>query len=219
MTTALETTRPFPVPRRADGVRFTPQRLRFGQVLRSGRHSDSREQRLARALRERRPGALEAVYEAHAGSVFGYLVQTLADRGAAEDVHQQVFLEVWQRGQGYDPSRASLLTWIMTIARSRAIDHLRKRVPEPQDPAAPLAQARVAPEAEDSPERLAERWRVADLLRRVPPEEAELLRMRFYRDMSQREIAESTGMPLGTVKMRMVKAFDRLRSMLEEEAA
>jgi RNA polymerase sigma-70 factor, ECF subfamily len=58
----------------------------------------------------------------------------LGDRGAAEDVHQQVFLEVWQRAPGYDPYRASIFTWIMAIARSRAVDELRRRVPEPRDP-------------------------------------------------------------------------------------
>ena len=58
-------------------------------------------------------------------TVLGYLINALGDRGAAEDVHQQVFLEVWQRAPGYDPERSSILTWIMTIARSRAVDELR----------------------------------------------------------------------------------------------
>ncbi len=175
------------------------------------------ERKIAAGLRKREPDALAQAYDAYGGAVFGYLVQVIGDRPAAEDVQQQVFLEVWQRGEGYDPERAGLFTWIMTIARSRAIDHLRKRIPEPHDPASPVALAEAAEAGDDSPDQLAERWRVADLLRRIPPEESELLRMRFYRELSQREIAEETGMPLGTVKMRMVRAFERLRQMIESE--
>ena len=72
-------------------------------------------------------------YAEFGGTVFGYLVKTLGDRGVAEDVHQQVFLEVWKRSPSYDPERAGLLTWIMQIARSRAIDQMRKRIPDPVD--------------------------------------------------------------------------------------
>ena len=175
------------------------------------------ERRIADGLRERDPQALSAAYDAYGGTIFGYLVKVIGDRPAAEDVQQQVFLEVWQRGEGYDPERAGLFTWIMTIARSRAIDHLRKRIPTPHDPASPVALAEAAEAGPDSPDQLAERWRVAEVLRRIPPEESELLRMRFYRELSQREIAEETGMPLGTVKMRMVRAFERLRELIESE--
>ena len=70
---------------------------------------------------------------------------------------------------------------------------------------------------EQSPDALVERWRIAHLLSRLRPEEAELLRMRFYEGFSQAEIAQRTGIPLGTVKMRMVGALRRLRDMLEDE--
>jgi RNA polymerase sigma-70 factor, ECF subfamily len=160
--------------------------------------------------------ALDGVYEEYAPTVLGYLVNVLGDRGAAEDVHQQVFLEVWQRAPGYDPARASVLTWIMTIARSRAIDELRRRVPEPRDPGGALALA-ADPDPERSPDALVERWRMAHLLSRLRPDEAELLRMRFYEELSQSEISERTEIPLGTVKMRMVAALRRLRELIEDE--
>jgi RNA polymerase sigma-70 factor (ECF subfamily) len=107
----------------------------------------------------------------------------------------------------------------MTIARSRAIDHLRKRVPEPRDtsdPSSPAAQAE-SPAAARELDDLLDRWRVAGLLRQIPKEEADLLRMRFYEELSQSEIAERTQIPLGTVKMRMVKALGRLRELIEDE--
>ena len=168
------------------------------------------------ALQRRDRSALESLYREYAPTVLGYLINTLGDRGTAEDVHQQVFLEVWQRAPAYDPERASLLTWIMTIARSRAVDEQRRRRPEPRDPSAGLE----LPGEEDpelSPDALVERWRVAHLLSRLRPEEAELLRMRFYEGLSQTEISERTDIRLGTVKMRMVAALRRLRDLIDEE--
>ncbi len=147
----------------------------------------------------------------------GFLVRTLRDRAAAEDVFQQVFLEAWQRGPAYDPDRASPLTWVMTIARSRAIDQLRRRVPEPRDPAGSLALLEGDGDHEAVVDALIERWRFAALLGQLPEEEADLLRRRFYAGATQSEIAAATGIPLGTVKMRMVQGLGRLRDLLDRE--
>ena len=148
--------------------------------------------------------------------VLGYLRGALGDPVAAEDVLQQVLLEVWRRGPQYDPERGSLAAWVMTIARSRAIDELRRRRPEPVDPTA-LDEGALAEEAEA--DRLLERWRMAALLGLLPEDEAELLRLRFYDELTQVEIAERTGVALGTVKTRMVRALERLRTLLDEEVA
>lgn len=169
---------------------------------------------LAAGLHRRDPAALEALHAECGRTVLGFLVRTLRDRGAAEDVFQQVFLEAWQRGPAYDPERAAPLTWVMTIARSRAIDHLRRRVPEPSGAVALLEQA---PDPAAGVDALAEQWRMAGLLARLPEAEADLLRRRFYGGATQREIAVATGIPLGTVKMRMVQALARLRDMIDAE--
>lgn len=175
------------------------------------------ERRLARALRARTPEALERVHAEFGAAVLGFLVRALGDRGAAEDVFQIVFTEVWQRAGEYDPARAGLLTWILTIARSRAIDHRRRRIPEPRDPgAAPAARDRLA---EDELDGLLADARLAWLLRRLPGEEADVLRLRFREDRTQAEIAATLDVPLGTVKMRMVHGLDRLRLLLEDEGA
>jgi RNA polymerase sigma-70 factor (ECF subfamily) len=171
---------------------------------------------LAKRLRKRDRATLESLYEEYAPTVLGYLINSMSDRGAAEDVHQQVFLEVWQRAPSYDPERASVLTWIMTIARSRAVDELRRRRPEPHDPADGFDTVEDA-DPEQSLDALVERWRIAHLLSRLRTEEAELLRMRFYEGLSQSEVAERTDIPLGTVKMRMVTALRRLRDLIAEE--
>ena len=196
---ALTLPAPAPAPAAADERRRRPDRA---------------ERRLAARLRAGDADALADVHEACGAATFGLLVRMLGDRAAAEDVQQQVFTEVWQRAAAYDPRRAGLLTWVLTIARSRAIDHLRRRVPEPRDPQLP--DSRTVDAGADA---LLERWRLAQLLGRLPEAERTLLRLRFYEELSQSEITAATGIPIGTVKARMVRGLTRLREMIEAEGA
>jgi RNA polymerase sigma-70 factor (ECF subfamily) len=185
--------------------------------LGTGRSRPDRPSRsFVAALRRRERDALETVYAEYAPTVLGYLVNTVGNRSTAEDVHQQVFLEVWQRAPSYDPQRGGVLTWIMNIARSRAVDELRRRRPEPRDPSY-LGREAADPDPDASPEALVERWRVAHMLSRLRPEDAGLLRQRFYEGLSQSEISERTGMPLGTVKTRMTAALGVLRELVDAE--
>jgi RNA polymerase sigma-70 factor (ECF subfamily) len=178
--------------------------------------SGRRERRLVSRLHRREPDALADLYRELGGTTFGYLVGVLRDRAAAEDVQQEVFIEAWRRGPEYDPARGSLLSWMMTMARSRAIDYLRRRVPEPKDPAG-IATMSDGEDASASTDALLEQWRLAHMIRQLPPEEALVLRMRFHEGLSQREIADRSGIALGTVKMRMVQGLGRLRDMIEAE--
>ena len=189
-----------------------------GSSRSSGGRSPSRsERRLAARLARGDETALREIEAEYAGMMRGYLTQMLHDGATAEEVTQQVMLEVWQRRASFDPSRSSMSSWVMMIARSRAIDQLRRNVPEPHDPSVTATLVdRTAPE-EDPTDQLAEQWRMAHLLTLLPRDEAEVLRMRFHREMSQSEIAAATGMALGTVKMRMVSALGRLREMIESE--
>jgi RNA polymerase sigma-70 factor, ECF subfamily len=178
------------------------------------RAPDRAERRLAARLRAGDTDALAAAYDAYGAATFGLLLRMLGDRAAAEDVQQQVFTEVWRRARDYDPRRAGLLTWVLTIARSRAVDHLRRRVPEPRDPQLPDGRT-----VEAEADALLERWRLAQLLGRLPEDERALLRLRFYDERSQSEISAATGIPIGTVKARMVRGLTRLREMIEAEGA
>lgn len=170
------------------------------------------DRRLLADLAARDPAASRTVHEQYGATVFGYLLHMLRDRAGAEDVFQQVMTEVWQRGPSYDASRGSLTTWILTIARSRAIDELRRRRPVPLDPADIPVEA-----VEPSQDARIDRWVVAHLLRRLPVEERRLLELRFYAGLSQSEIAERTGTSLGTVKTRMVRGLERLRALMDQE--
>lgn len=173
----------------------------------------TRDRRIADGLRRGDEAALVALHDGVGRTVFGFLVHALGERSRAEDVFQQVLTEIWRRGADYDPQRGSLLTWVMMITRSRAIDELRRRVPEPHDVDG-LLSSREAPEA--TADALVEQWTVAQLLERLPSEEAELLRLRFHDDLSQSEIAQRTDLALGTVKTRMVRGLRRLADLADE---
>lgn len=173
------------------------------------------QQRIASALRAGDPDALRDLHGWLSPMLTGFLRQALADRDTADDVAQQVWAEVWRRGGDYDEARGSLTTWVLTIARSRAIDERRRRRPVPVEP------DRLPEAAQDGPaevDRLVERWHVAQLLTTLPDEERELLRLRFWEGLSQTEIVERTGTPLGTVKTRMVRGLERLHERLQAEA-
>ncbi len=190
---------PFPLPAVAGG-RLRPSRD---------------ERRLASLLRRRDRTVLGELYAAHGRMTFGFLLRALGDRGAAEDVQQQVFLQAWQRGAEYDPRRASPATWLMMLARSRAIDHLRRRVPKPHDP---QTATRLAGGGGDAGlVELHDAWWLAATLGELPDEEAEVLRLRFGDGLTQSEIAVQLSVPLGTVKSRMARALNRLRTMIEDE--
>lgn len=170
-------------------------------------------ERLAASATAGDRAAFEQLYRRHGATTFALLRHQLRDHGAAEDVQQQVWLQIWQRLSSFDPAQASFLTWLLLITRSRAIDHQRRRQPEPRDPHSEI----LAGSQDTHADEMLERWRVADALARLPREEAQMLRMRFHDGLSQREIAERTGVALGTVKHRMVDGLARLRRLLADE--
>jgi RNA polymerase sigma-70 factor (ECF subfamily) len=176
------------------------------------RDLDPVEAALVAGLRSEDEGAIAAFEERYGRVLTGFLRDSLPDPATAEEVRQQVLTEIWRRGGDYDPARASVLTWALMIARSRAADERRRRRPSPVDPT-------TIEEAGDDAELngMLDRWRVAALLERIPAGEAATLRMRFYEGLSQSEIAARTGDPLGTVKTRMVRGLARLRELIGEE--
>lgn len=169
------------------------------------------DERIAAAIAGGDEDALGEAYARWSGPIYAFLVRRMGDRPAAEDVLQQVFLEVWQKAESFDRERGTFLSWIFAIANSRSLDALRKRVPDPVDPIGIPADAA----ADDETEVFMASWNFARLVDGLPPEESELLKLRFNDDLSQSEISRRTGVPLGTVKSRMVSGLKRLRNEME----
>ena len=149
--------------------------------------------------------------------VKSYLLRLGADQAQAEDLTQEVMLAVWRKAPAYDPRLAGPSTWIFAIARNRRIDALRAERRAQLDPDDPG----LLPEADALPDRALDtgRWesRLAQALRELPPEQAQMLKLAYYEDRSHGDIAQSLRLPLGTVKSRLRLAVGRLRTMFSDD--
>jgi RNA polymerase sigma factor (sigma-70 family) len=155
-------------------------------------------------------GAIAECYTALGPMVLGYL-RRFVPRDEAEDVLQRVFYEVWKNRDRYDPAR-SLEAWVLGIARKRAIDQLRRR----HVSIVPIEELRDI--AGDDGRELAERYarasEVRHALERLPAEQREVLTLAYFGDLTQAQIAERLGVPLGTVKARTFRGLRRLADIL-----
>ncbi len=151
------------------------------------------------------------VYDRYSSIVYAVALRVLADAGAAEDVLQEVFMQLWRNPAAFDSKRGNLGAWLAVIARNRAIDVLRKRRPETDiDDIIVSVEPDIASEAERS--RLVTRIRAA--LGGMPAAQRNALEMAFFEGLSHTEIAEKTGDPLGTVKTRIRGGLLALRKAL-----
>jgi RNA polymerase sigma-70 factor (ECF subfamily) len=159
--------------------------------------------------------ALEAIYNRYGGSCYRLARRILSDAHLAEDVVQQVFLALWQ-GTGYDPSRGALSTWLLGITHHKAVDMVRSEERRRAERLGP-AQAQIAA-TDPSPDEVA--WgslralQARAALRDLSGEHREVLLLAYYGGFTQSEIAEMTGLPLGTVKSRTLHGMRRLREAL-----
>jgi RNA polymerase sigma factor (sigma-70 family) len=155
-------------------------------------------------------GAINECYAALGPMVLGYL-RRFVPRDDAEDVLQRVFYEVWRNRDRYDPTR-SLEAWVLGIARKRAIDLLRRRHAN----VVPIDELRDI--AGDDGRELAERYarasEVRAALERLPREQREVLTLAYFGDLTQTEISDRLGVPLGTVKARTFRGLRRLADIL-----
>jgi RNA polymerase sigma-70 factor (ECF subfamily) len=172
-------------------------------------------------LREAAAGrheALALLYDRHTPQMLALAVRILGNRAEAEDAVQDAFVYAWRNASRYDPARSSVATWLVLVARSRAIDRLRAARPgEPLDAALSAPELHTSPEAVAAVLNLERAQRVREELARLPEEQIEVLRMAFFGGFTQTEIAAATGIPLGTVKTRTLLAMKKLRMALRTE--
>jgi RNA polymerase sigma-70 factor (ECF subfamily) len=155
------------------------------------------------------PAALGEFYDLYAGLVNGLALRILRNTAEAEDVVQEVFVQVWRQAERYDPGRGSAEAWLCTIARSRALDRLRRRASRREEPGDALpAGASERPRTEEA-------LAVREALESLSSDQRSALELAYYEGLTQSEIADRLGQPLGTVKTRIRTAMIRLRDVLE----
>ncbi len=161
--------------------------------------------------------ALSELYDASSAKVFGLAMKILGDRAAAEETTLDVYTQVWRRISTYDAKRGTPGSWLMTLAKHRAIDRFRSSYLE-RGRQVPLDQAAELPGQEDTPEQYSaglERQRlVQDALATLSVEQRQAIALAYYWGLSQSEIADQLKLPLGTVKTRMRLGMIRLREAL-----
>ncbi len=161
-------------------------------------------------VRDRRdPAAFAEVFRHFAPRVKAFLMKSGADGALAEECTQDVMATLWHKAHLYDPARASVATWVFTIARNRRIDTIRRaRRPEPEDlPWGP----EETPDQADALALQQDSERLGQALSALPDAQRSLIERAYYGDLSHSEIAAETGLPLGTIKSRIRLALDRLR--------
>jgi len=191
-----------------------PRSLRSVMPQRADELSD--EQLMSRLSGPGLEMALSTLYERYSRTVYRVGLKILGgDRSLAEELVQDVFLKVWRSSRTFDPSRSSFSTWLYRVTRSVAIDLYRKRAnkvhPVPEGESY-LAAAR---DPSEGPQEVVDEswlsWRVSRALEALDAAHREVIELAYFGGLSQREISERTGVPLGTVKSRTASAFKRLR--------
>lgn len=157
--------------------------------------------------------AFAELFHHFAPRIKAFLMKSGAHETLAEEIAQEVMATLWHKAHMFDPSRASVATWIFTIARNRKIDAFRKqRRPEPEE-------LTWGPEAEpDQDDVLAlqqETEKLAQAISELPDKQRELIERAYFGELSHSEIADETGLPLGTIKSRIRLALERLRHAMK----
>jgi RNA polymerase sigma-70 factor, ECF subfamily len=187
-----------------DGAHRSPDRT-------VGNLSDMEDAALLASVRSGNHDALAAFFRRYSSLVYSVALRVLKDSGEAEDVMQEIFVQVWKNPGAFVSGRGSLGGWLLVVARNRAIDVLRRRRPSDSVELFTLPSAtNLANEAERSA--LMQKIRVA--MHTLPPEQQKSVELAFFEGLSHSEIAARTGDPLGTIKTRIRLALLALRKVL-----
>jgi RNA polymerase sigma-70 factor, ECF subfamily len=183
-------------------------------------YAQARDEELVERLVARDERALERLYEKYGRATYSLVLKMLRDPARAEEVAQEVFLKLWRRPSSYVAGRGTFATWLLSVAHHRAVDELRTRrhelvplgdgtngVPELVDEAADLADTAWLRE---------QRVVVRRALGLLPASQRQAIEMAYFLGLTQREIAERLGEPLGTIKTRMRLAMQKLRVTLDD---
>jgi RNA polymerase sigma-70 factor (ECF subfamily) len=168
---------------------------------------------LVSAIRAGDQNAMAALYDRYSSIVYSVALRVLGDTGAAEDVQQDVFMQLWRNPGTFDASRGNLGAWLAVIARNRAIDAIRKRKPEDDVEDVVLS---VVPDMAAEADRARIAVKVREVLAALPAAQRAALEMAYYEGLTHTEIAAKTGEPLGTIKTRIRAGLIALRKAFQK---
>lgn len=165
--------------------------------------------------------ALSELYNRYNRIVFSVALNVVGDGATAEEVMLDVFTSVWQKAASYRPGQAKVGTWLTSIARYRAIDALRRRSARPEQHNVSWADAALnslpnGHNPEESAALAMQQERVRLAVAQLPPEQRQAMALAFFKGYTHRQIAETLGQPLGTVKTRIRLAMNKLRQLLAD---
>lgn len=184
-------------------------------LLQPERAQDVHDIELLEAIAAKDEAALGRLYDRYRVILFGLLMRILNNREEAEDVLQEVFLQVWRKATDFDQTRGRPFTWLVTLARSRGIDRLRTLAARER-----LAEAGARQSSEEISDAASDAFKseqrdlVTDALAQLPDEQKRPIMLAYFDGLTQSEIATRLGTPLGTVKTRMRTGLMRLRELL-----
>ena len=164
--------------------------------------------------------AFQTFYDRASAKLFGIIVRILVERGEAEDVLQEVYVTIWRKAAEFDASRASPITWAVTIARNRAIDRIRARASRPVAPLDTAMEVRdPRPNADTLIDTATAAARVHAALAQLDPNHAQAIRSCYFEGVTYESLATREGVPVGTLKSWVRRGLIRMRSSLAESAS
>lgn len=181
--------------------------------------SEISDNELLQAIRRGDEQALAAIYDRYRRILFGLVLRIVNDRQEAEDVLQEAFLQVWRRAADFDEGRGRVFTWLVTIARSRALDRLRvlgSRARLADEVVAHSVGGEVVGDAAEDALKSEQGTIVRQALRELPEDQRRALFLAYFEGLTQTEISARLGEPLGTVKTRMRSGLMKLREVMRQ---
>lgn len=161
--------------------------------------------------------AFGRLYDQYAGALNGVIMKIVSSGEIAEEVLQDAFVKIWKAAASFDPAKGRAFTWMLNIARNAAIDRVRSADHRDNAKIQGIDKA-VYRIGTDEERARVDHMGVGDVLRKLKPELREMIDMGYYQGWSQQEIAERTGLPLGTVKSRTRSALQLLKEVLKDHA-
>ena len=176
--------------------------------------ADDNDIRIRDGLTAGREQALAEAYDAHAPAVYGLALRITGDQGCAEDITQQVFVELWRQPERFDPKRSRLRGWLCMIARRRAIDWLRRRQTQDQYRHHVAESELIAPYVEDEVLTSLALKQVRQAVSDLPHIHQQVILLAYYQGLTYREVGRALGIPEGTAKYRLRTALRRIGDQL-----